>query len=234
MRSNVFAPPKNLLYLENFKIALFDANLLKGFMNSGILIVGSVLINVILGTMTAYALERFDFKFKKLILLLYTTAILIPNMTTQMATFSIIKSLGVFNTYFAGFILYAGTDMIQVNIYCQHLGEIPKALDEAARIDGASYFKIYRSIILPLLKPATVTVVILKAIGIYNDLFNIYLYMPKIRTVSYVLYTFATENNSQWTIMSAAILLALVPSFIIYFVAQKSIYSGMVSGSVKS
>lgn len=233
MRTSVFQAPENFLNFDNFKAALLEGKLLVGFMNSAILIIVSILINVFLGTMTAYALDRFDFKFKGIIMLLYTMAILIPNTTTQVATFSIIKSLGVFNTYFAGFILYAGTDMIQVNIYRQHLGEIPYALDEAALIDGASYFKIYRSIILPLLKPATVTVIILKSIGIYNDLFNIYLYMPSIRTVSYTLYKFAAENNSQWTTMSAAILLALIPSVIVYFVAQRQIYDGIVGGSVK-
>ncbi len=233
MSTGVFTPPESFLNLENFKTALIDSKMYIGFLNSAILIIIPVLLNVFLGTMTAYALERFNFKGKWLIMLMYTMAILIPNTTTQVATFSIIKSIGVFNTYFAGFILYAGTDMIQVNIYRQQLGEIPYSLDEAALIDGASYFKIYRSIILPLLKPATVTVVVLKAIGIYNDLFNIYLYMPKIRTVSYTLYKFAAENNSQWTVMSAAIILALIPSVIVYFVAQKSIYDGIIGGSVK-
>lgn len=233
VNTSVFTPPKSFLNFENFKTAFISGKLVKGFMNSLILIVVPVILNIYLGTMTAYAVERFDFKLKKVILLMYTFAILIPNTTTQVATFSIIKSMGVYNTYFAGFLLYAGTDMIQVYIYRQFLGEIPYALDESAMIEGASRFKIYTSIVLPLLRPATVTVVILKGIAIYNDLFNIYLYMPSKRTVSYALYTFAAENNSQWTVMSAAIIIALIPSLIVYFCAQRSIYDGLVTGSVK-
>ena len=74
--------------------------------------------------------------------------------------------------------LYLGADVLQIVIYLQFVNSIPRDLDESAMIEGASLFQIYRSIIFPLLGPATATLVILKTISIYNDFYMPYLYMP--------------------------------------------------------
>lgn len=232
IQTSVFSFPKEF-YLGNYKTVFVQGNILNGFINSAIFIVVACATNCLLGTLAAYALGRFDFKLKKLVTWIYMLALFIPTTTTQVVVFSIIRKLGLFNTYFAGFLLYAGTNIVQINIYRQQLDEIPYSLDEAAMIDGASYFKIYRIIILPLLKPAIVTAVIINLVSVYSDLFSIYLYMPSIKTVTYVLYSFAVENSTQWTVMSAAIVLALIPSLIVYFTCQKMLYAGLVDGSVK-
>lgn len=232
IQTSVFSIPKEF-YLGNYKTVFVEGNILTGFINSAIFIVVACATNCFLGTLAAYALGRFDFKLKKAVTWIYMLALFIPTTTTQVVIFSIIQKLGIYNTYFAGFLLYAGTNIVMINIYRQQLDEIPYSLDEAAMIDGASYFKIYRIIILPLLKPAIVTAIIINLVSVYSDLFSIYLYMPSIKTVTYVLYSFAVENSTQWTVMSAAIVLALIPSLIIYFTCQKLLYAGLVDGSVK-
>jgi len=230
---NVFKIPESFLYFQNYWVAFIQGKLLEGFKNSAILVVSSCFISILLGTMVAYALGRFEFKGKRTIMLLYTIAAIVPSITTQVATFSLIKGLGLYNTLGAGILLFSGTDLIQIYIYLQFIDNIPYALDESAKLDGASYLCVFRKIIFPLLKPATITVIIIKVISIYNDLYTAHLYMPKFKTISTALYTFSGENNTQWNIMSAAIILALIPTLIIFFTLQKYIYGGITTGSVK-
>lgn len=232
IQTGVFALPKHF-YLGNYKIAFGNGKLVTGFANSAIFIAVAIILNTFLGTMSAYALGRFKFKAKKVIEWIYIIALFIPTTTTQVVIFSIIKNLGLYNTYFAGFLIYAGTNIVQISIYRQQLDELPYSLDEAALIDGASYIGIYWKIIMPLLTPAIITAAIINLVSVYSDLFSIYLYMPSIHTVTYVLYSFSTENSTQWTVMSAAIVLALIPSLVIYFLSQKKLYGGLTQGSVK-
>lgn len=132
------------------------------------------------GTMVAYILSRFEFKGKRLLKSAFLFASLVPGMTIQVMLYQTISLLGVYNTRMAGFLLYIGTDIISIYIFLQQLDAIPISLDESAMLDGASYLAVFRKIILPLLKPAVSTVIIIKGVGIYNDFYIPYQYMPKI------------------------------------------------------
>ena len=94
-------------------------------------------------------------------------------------------------------------------------------------------FKIYTDIILPQLKPAIATTIILKLLGIYNDFFTPYMYMPKVRTVATSLYAFSGDKLAEWPLMSAAIVLVAIPTIIIYIFLQRHIISGVTDGAVK-
>lgn len=165
----------------------------------------------------------------------FVLATLIPGVTTQVATFQIVNSLGLFNTRWAAIILYLGTDIIAVYIFLQFLDSISKSLDESAMIDGASYFTIYWKIILPLLKPAIVTVIIVKGVNVYNDFYTPFLYMPKtdLQVISTALFKFKGPYGSQWEVISAGIIIAIIPTVIAFLALQKHIYNGFAQGSVK-
>ncbi|QGR00272.1 carbohydrate ABC transporter permease [Paenibacillus psychroresistens] len=234
-KSGVFDRPDSFFYLENFRKVLEIGHMGRAFLNTGIIMVVALIGNVILGTMVAYSLGRFRFKLRPYILGAYVAATLIPTVTTQVATFSVIKHLGLFNTHFAPILLYLGTDVMQIYLYMQFIRNIPYDLDESAMIEGASLFYIYRVIIFPLLAPATATVIILKSISIYNDMYIPYLYMPeqKLGVVSTSLMRFAGVNSAQWNLICAALLIVLIPSICIYLLLQRYIFSGIVNGSVK-
>jgi len=185
--------------------------------------------------MTAYVLHRYDFKLKNFVRLLFLWITLIPSITAQVATFQIVQALGIYNTRLAGIVLSMGTDIIAVYIFLQFLDSIPKSLDESAFIDGASYFRIYFQIILPLLQPATVTVLIIKGIGLYNDFYTPFLYMPKqsLRVISTALFTFKGPYGAKWEIICAGVMIALIPTLLLFIALQKYIYSGLVNGAVK-
>lgn len=225
----------NHLDWHNYVTAWTGGDLGSAFFNTFFIIVLAVLGNVILGTMVAFALTRFEFALKKYILGAYLLVIFIPTMTVQVAIFGVIKDLGLFDTRFAMILLYLGTNVVQIYIYMQFIRRIPMSLDESAMLDGASYFRIYRSIIFPLLAPATATVAILQTIAIYNDLYSPYLYMPSsnLGVASTALLRFQGPYSDQWNLIMAASLIIAIPVVLIYLVLQRYIFAGIVAGSVR-
>ncbi|KAA8753354.1 carbohydrate ABC transporter permease [Paenibacillus sp. UASWS1643] len=233
--SSPLAPPANWLNFANYTKAFVDGNMLVGFKNTIIILVISIIGATLTGSMIAYVLDRFKFKGKKIMVAAFLLATLIPSVTTQVATFQIINALDLFNTRWAAIVMYLGTDIIAVYIFLQFLGSISSALDESAMLDGASYFTIYWKIILPLLKPAIVTVIIVKGVNIYNDFYTPFLYMPKtdLQVISTALFKFKGPFGSQWEVISAGIMIAIIPTMIIFLLLQKYIYNGFAQGSVK-
>lgn len=102
-------------------------------------------------------------------------------------------------------------------------------------MDGASYFTIYSRIILPLLKPAIATVVIIKGVAIYNEFYIPFLYMPKkgLQVVATALFKFKGPYGTQWEIISAGIVISIIPTLIVFLFLQKYIYNGFTSGATK-
>jgi len=229
------ALPTDFFNFDNFERVFRIGKLGPSFLNTLIIMVISLAGNVLFGTMVAYSLGRFSFKLKAPILALYLGAQLIPSITTQVSTFTVIKALGLYNTMGAPIVLYLGADVLQIVIYLQFINSIPKDLDESAMIEGASLFKIYRSVIFPLLAPATATLIILKTISIYNDFYTPYLYMPsqKLRVVSTAIYSFVGPNAAQLNVISAGILIIFIPTVLIFLFLQKYIFAGVTSGAVK-
>lgn len=236
MYSKLWDLPKNILNFENYLVYFQKGKMLTGFKNLAVLIGTALIASVFMGTMVAYAVSRFDFRFKKIILAAYVFAAIIPTTTTAVATFSIIKTLHVYNTIYAGVILFSSTGVLDIYMFIQFISKISVELDQSARVDGASYFRIYWSIILPLMKPAIATVSILKIVTIYNDFFIPFTYMPsmKLSTITTGLMTFTNDRVSQWNVMSAGIIAVMLPTLIIYLVVQKYIIAGVTDGSVKS
>lgn len=233
--SNPFALPESFMNFSNFTDAIERADIFHAFGNTLIIVIVTLIGNIILGTMVAYALGRIDFKGKAIILGAFLFATIIPTITTQVVVFSIIKALGLYNSLSAPILLFIGADVIQIYIYLQFIKNIPYELDESAMMDGASLFRIYRTIIFPLLAPATATLVILKTISIYNELYIPVLYMPKqeLVVVSTSIMRFAGNNQAQWTYICAAILIIMIPTILLYLFLQKYIFSGVTSGAVK-
>lgn len=232
--TTAFTLPQSLS-LENFKIAFTKGSMGLAFWNTFLLIALSSLGSILTGTMASYVIHRFDFKAKNFIKHIFLWIVLIPSTTAQVARFQIVNFLGLYNTRLIGIILAMGTDIMAIYIYLQFLESIPRSLDESAIIDGAGYFRVYFNVIMPLLKPATMTVLIIKSIGLYNDFYTPMLYMPhkSLAVISTALYKFKGPYGSSWQIICAGIMIAVIPTLIIFLLLQKQIYSGLVSGAVK-
>lgn len=228
-------PPENWANFENYRRAFVEGNMLTGFRNTIVILIVSVIGTTIIGSMVAFVLHRFNFKGSKIILGAFLLATLIPGVTTQVATFQIVHGLGLFNTIWAAIILYLGTDIIAVYIFLQFMDSISVSLDESAMLDGASYLTIYRKIVLPLLKPAIVTVFIIKGVHVYNDFYTPFLYMPRtdLQVISTSLFKFQGPFGAQWEVITAGVMIAIIPTLIAFVFLQKYIYNGLTNGSVK-
>ncbi|WP_077611095.1 carbohydrate ABC transporter permease [Clostridium sp. Marseille-P2415] len=233
--SPLLLPPAGRITLSNFKKVLGDKYLMIGFKNTGIILAVSILFNVLFGTITAFILERFEFKLKKVIMSLFFLGMLIPSFVTEIARFKIINGIGLYNTLGAPIVIYVASDLMQLYIYRQFIRALPVSLDESALLDGCSYFGLFRRIIFPLLAPATATVVIIKAITIINDMYIPYLYMPKnkLRTLTTFLMNYANAQQGSWQKLAAGIIIIMLPTILIYVFFQKYILAGIAAGAVK-
>jgi len=233
--SPLLLPPMDRITFTNFKKVLGDKYLFIGFKNTGIILAVSILFNVLFGTITAFILERFEFKLKKVIMGLFFLGMLIPSFVTEIARFKIINGIGLYNTLGAPMVIYVASDLMQLYIYRQFISTLPVSLDESALLDGCSYFGLFTKIVFPLLAPATATVVIIKAITIINDMYIPYLYMPKnrLRTLTTFLMNYANAQQGSWQKLAAGIIIIMLPTILIYIFFQKYILAGIAAGAVK-
>lgn len=233
--SPLLLPALDKITFENFERVLGDKYLLVGFRNTFLIAFISIILNIMLGSVTAFILERFEFRFKKVVFALFFLGMLIPTFVTEIARFKIIQGIGAYNTLGAPIIIYVASDLMQLYIYRQFISKISVSLDESALLDGCGYFGLFGRIIFPLLAPATATVVIIKAITIINDMYIPYLYMPKnsLRTLTTFLMNFANAQQGSWQRLAAGIIIVMIPTVIIYIFFQKYILEGVSAGAVK-
>ncbi|NUP69163.1 MAG: carbohydrate ABC transporter permease [Nonomuraea sp.] len=234
-KGDILALPESFFNFANYKIAFANGNMLMAFGNTAFILLFSIAGTIAIGSMAAYAIDRFTFRLKKVVVALFLIATLVPGVTTQVATFKVIDAFGLFDTRWGPILLFMGTDIVAIYIFLQFIRNIPVSLDEAARLDGASSFTIYRRVILPLLKPAIATVVIIKGITVYNEFYIPFLYMPseELGVISTSLFRFKGPFGAHWEVISAGAVLVILPTLAIFLALQRFIYNGFTSGATK-
>ena len=231
----VFDAPSNWFNLDNFSTALIEGQMVPAFFSTLFILVISEIGTVIIGSMTAYALDRFQFRLRRVVIFLFLLAALVPTVTAQVATFQIINGLQLFNTRFSAILLFIGTDIVSIYIFIQFMRGIPRSLDEVAILDGASHFTVYRRIVFPLLKPAIATVLIIKGVAIYNEFYIPWLYMPSsdLGVVATSLFRFRGPTSARWEVIAAAVVITMIPTLIAFLGLQRFIYNGFTRGVTK-
>ena len=228
--------PENLLNFENFRRVWVDGDMGRAFATSFFVVVVVVAFSVLVGSMLAYVLNRFRFPGNGLIRNLFLFATLIPGIAMQVTIYQIMSSLGLVNSLIGYIILQCGTDVISIYIFLQFFENLSVSLDESAILDGCTYFGVFFKILFPLLRPAIVTVMILKGIGVYNEYYAANLYLQdktRFVTVSTALYTFTGPFGNAYNLICAGVILTMIPMLIIFVACEKQMYSGLAAGSVK-
>lgn len=228
--------PQNLLNFDNFRRVWVDGDMGRAFATSFLVVIVVVAFSVLVGSMLAYVLNRFRFPGNGLIRNLFLFATLIPGIAMQVTIYQIMSSLGLVNSLIGYIILQCGTDVISIYIFLQFFENLSVSLDESAILDGCTYFGVFFKILFPLLRPAIVTVMILKGIGVYNEYYAANLYLQdktRFVTVSTALYTFTGPFGNAYNLICAGVILTMIPMLIIFIACQKQIYSGLAAGSVK-
>ena len=229
------ALPASFGNFENFRIALEKANMLKGFLNTALVLIVVLTVSVFVGSMLAYVLNRFKFPGRGLVENLFLFASLLPGIAMQVTIYEIMTNLHLINHLYGYMIVLMGTDIISIYIFLNFFENLSTSLDESAIMDGCTYFGVFFRILFPLLKPAIMTSLVLKGVSVYNEYYasNLYLQLPELKTISTALYTFTGPYGNQYNYICAGVIITIIPILIFFLVFQKQVYNGMAAGAVK-
>lgn len=231
-----FSLPSEWRLLENIQEVLAAQNGIVGLAvwNSLLLTVGSVSIIVVLSAMVGFVLQRRRDRLGTAITALMLAGLIIP--PALVPTIYVLQWLNLFNTL-PGLILVEITQQMPFSVIVirAFVSAIPRELDEAAIIDGASPLRLFFGVIFPLLRPALITVVVVGSVIIYNDFVNPLYFTPgrESTTVQLTLFNFQSQFNTRWNLLFTDVLLITIPPLIMFMFFQRQIVSGMTTGSVK-
>ncbi|MEH7604412.1 carbohydrate ABC transporter permease [Priestia megaterium] len=233
--SNTSALP-SVLQFQNYVNADHQMNFLKVFSNSLLITVVSNIVLVFFCSMAAYMLVRTKKKISNIIFMMFVAAMVIPFQSIMIPLVKVTGSLGMLNSVWGLVIMYLGFGSgMTIFLYHGFIKGIPVELEEAAIIDGCSRLGVFWRIVFPLLKPITVTVVILNSLWIWNDFLlpSLVLQDPELRTIPLATFFFFGQYTKQWDLALAALMLSIIPLLIFFFAMQKHIVKGITSGSIK-
>jgi raffinose/stachyose/melibiose transport system permease protein len=218
--------------LQNFVDAWNKASFPKYLVNSVLYTVGGTLIFILTAVFVAFPIARGYVKYSGWLLTMFVVALFLP--PALIPQFQLMRALGLYNTQI-GYILLFIVNPIGIVILVNYIKTVPKELDEAAALDGCGYFRFVLSIVMPLIQPAIATVIVLHAIGIWNEIIapTIYLTNKDFYPITRGLLVFQGVYGSNWPLLASAVLLLTAPMLVLFLVLQRYIISGLTAGSVK-
>ena len=227
--------PKSF-YVDNFINAVKTTNLSRAFGNTIIATVIMVTISVMASSMAAYIISRKNTRFYNAIYYIFLAAIILPFQVIMLPMYRVLYWLGLMNTL-PGFILAKSALEQGINVFLitGFIKTVPRELDDAAWVDGAGRMLTFWRIILPLMKPIIMTVIVLNALTLWNDLLTaqIILQSNRLRTLTLEQFSFISQYSTDLGKAFAAFMISIVPIIVLYFSLQKYIISGIVTGAVK-
>ena len=231
-----FTLPAEWRLLDNLAEVIGARNelMITAMRNSMLLTLASVTIIVLLSAMVGYVLHRRRDNLGAIVSALMLAGLVIPPAIVP--TIYVLQAIGLFKTI-PGLVLVEVAFLMpfSVLIFRTFVSAIPRELDEAAIIDGASPVTLFMRVILPLLRPAIVTVVVVQSIAVYNDFVNPLYFLPgsENATVQLTLFNFQSQFNTRWNLLFADVLLITIPPLILFIFFQRQFASGFTAGAVK-
>lgn len=220
------------------KNAAEQINLGSSVANTLVITVAAVALIVVVSSLTAWMMVRNKTKGSNFLFLCFTAAMLIPFQSVMYPLVSLMESMGLKNTF--GLILMYGGFGLSMTVFLYHgfFKSVPLSLEEAAVIDGANIFQLFFSIVFPLVKPITSTVIITNAIWIWNDYLLPFLIIGnndrKTLTLSlYYAKSLSGQYGNPWELIFPAVLICVVPILVVFVFLQKNIIEGIAAGAVK-
>ncbi len=248
IRTAAFRLFPNAVSVKNYVEAMTSGGWLGYFRNSLVITLAAVIFSLLFNTIAGYAFARLNFKGSKILFLLLMIGLMMPPQVTMLPTFLIMAKFplvggnnifgaggtGFINTY-AGLVIPLVAGSYGVFLSKQFYENFPRALDEAAEIDGANKWKVYFTIYLPNSKSLLATLGLMKAVAVWND----YLW-PLVmtnseskKTVQLALTMFKTDGYTQWNYLMAAAVLIVIPMIVLFLCAQKYFVQGIVTSGLK-
>lgn len=224
--------PASGLHLENYANAWKKANFPLYLRNSLLYAVVATAIYAVTAIFVAFPISRKYVKGHTFLFTLFVVALFLPNAIIPQ--FQLMLHLRLYNTQL-GYILLNLVDAIGVIILINYTSSLPRDLDEAAAMDGCSYFRFVLQVVFPLMKPALASVILLHSIGIWNDYVTPLIYLPnkQLMPITRGLMVFYGQYGNDWTTLSAAVLMLMLPMAALFLALQRWIIAGVLQGSVR-
>ena len=223
--------------LTNFTALFSDqtgqGNIFQALLSSVLITVGSIIGLVVLGSLAAYVFARSTRRWSTRAYYLFVIAIILPTQLGTLPLYIGAQRLGLVGTPWGMVLIYTGILLpLSVFLYAGFFRALPRDYEEAASMDGASPFQVFRRVIFPLMSPATGTVAILAGLIVWNDFFTslIFLNGSKYQTLPVMTYNFVGALVSQWNLIFAVIIISMIPILAFYVFAQKRFIQGYAGG----
>ncbi|NRD76296.1 carbohydrate ABC transporter permease [Bacillus sp. BRMEA1] len=228
--------PKHIT-LANFSDAWQAANLGNAFINSLIITFFSAVLLIFFGSLAAYPLARRQTKLNKYVYVIFIAVMVIPPLTALVPLYKLVVDIGLMNTHLVAILNNVAAYMpLTIFLYSGFIrSTIPKELEEAAKIDGASTIGTFYKVVFPLLKPVTASILIISCVFIWNDYqFAIFfLQADEMKTLTVALSGFFGQNTNNLNLVASAAIMAVAPMVVLFLFLQKHFIQGLASGSVK-
>ena len=223
---------------ESYSTAATNPNvgqvtLLESLVNSTIITIGSVCLLILFGGFTAYVIGRRPSKLSTGAYMMFVGGIILPFQLGIVPLYVLMRQLGLVGTHLGMILLYTGLFMpITVLLYTGFVRTLPKDYEEAAQVDGASLFRTFFRIVLPLLIPVTGTVAVITGLAVWNDflLQLIFLSGTDRSTVVVTLYSLASQATQPWNEIFAGVAISVAPIILFYLFTQRTMIKGMSGG----
>lgn len=221
---------------DGYQKAFEKMNYVQSFGNSLIVTSLSIFLLVIIAAMCAYLFARKNWKINNIIFMIMVASMIIPFQTIMIPIVKNFSAFDLTDNLFAVVFFYLGAHVsLAVFMYHGFIKNIPYELEEAARIDGCGQLGILFRIIFPMLKPITSTIVILDVLAIWNDFLLpfILLYKNSLKTLPLMTYSFVGQYSTDYSLVTAGLVLTILPIILLYLFLQKQIIEGVSQGAIK-
>lgn len=223
-------------FWQNYRDAWVRGNFGIYIVNSIIYTAVTVVAVLILGMMSGFAFAKIRMKCTKWLYGSYIIGILMTLQSIMIPLFIVINQVGLYDTKLGVLIPYIGIGLpMGVYLCTEYIKSVPTALVESARIDGASYFRIFRSIIVPMARPVATTLAILQVSGTWNEfmLINMLTSSQKNKSLPVGIQSFAGSLSTDYGKLFASLVIGLLPMLVFYLIFRKEITKGVAAGAVK-
>ncbi|NWQ40556.1 carbohydrate ABC transporter permease [Bacillus sp. EB106-08-02-XG196] len=237
--TEIFGSPFSLpevFKFENYVIAWKEANMSGYFLNSILISLATVVIVAIVSSMASFTLSRFNLKLNRFLDLFFLMGMMVPMHTVLVPVAYIIGTFGLKNNLAALVLLYVAFSLsFSILVMTRFMKGISASLEEAAIMDGASYFQIYYKIMLPMSVPAISTISIFNFLGAWNNILFPLLFIndDRLKPISIGLLNFNGERGSEYGPLMAAIVITIIVPLIVYLLFQEKVEGGLAAGAVK-
>lgn len=230
-----FALPQSFTF-ANYVKAWTAGNFSTYFGNSVFVTACALVLVLALGSLAAYPLGRYAFRGKAWLMAYFLAGLMLPVRLGILPLFFLMRALGLMNTPWALILVYAASGLpFTIFVLANFFETLPRELEEAARLDGASEFRIYAQVMLPLVRPALATVAIFNFIPWWNDFFFplIFIRAERFKTLPLGLFGFFGEHQNDWALLFAGLTITALPLLVLYLFASRQIIKGLTSGALK-